>query len=201
MRVIPHFVLWNFGLRKPESQTNQIERNCLARHAAGRSRLVEIGVWHGVTTARLRAVMAAEGVLFAVDPFPAGRLGFSAQRLIARHETGRIKRGKLEWVRLTGTAAARHPAITEGGGVDFIFIDGDHSYDGLRADWEVCNPLLCDGGIVALHDSRSSSTRQIDDAGSVVFTKMVILKDPRFELLEVADTLTVLKRTRHASTQ
>ncbi|OLE02278.1 MAG: hypothetical protein AUI36_43495 [Cyanobacteria bacterium 13_1_40CM_2_61_4] len=55
----------------------------------GNSGLAEIGVWHGVTTCRLRSKMASDGVLFAVDPYPIGCLGFSAQRYIARKELGR----------------------------------------------------------------------------------------------------------------
>lgn len=35
------------------------------------------------------------------------------------------------------------------GPYDFIFIDGDHSYDGVKADWENYGPM---GKIVAFHD-------------------------------------------------
>lgn len=36
--------------------------------------------------------------------------------------------------------------------VDFLFIDGDHTYDGVRADFEMYSPFVSDGGIVAFHD-------------------------------------------------
>jgi cephalosporin hydroxylase len=36
--------------------------------------------------------------------------------------------------------------------VDFIFIDGDHSYNGVRADYELWEPMVRDGGAVAFHD-------------------------------------------------
>jgi predicted O-methyltransferase YrrM len=36
--------------------------------------------------------------------------------------------------------------------LDFLFIDGDHSYDGVRADFETYAPLVRSGGIVAFHD-------------------------------------------------
>lgn len=35
---------------------------------------------------------------------------------------------------------------------DFILIDGDHSYSGVRADFEMYSPLLAPGGMIALHD-------------------------------------------------
>lgn len=194
MRVMTHYLLWNLGLAAAETQTTLAERDCLARHARGRKRLVEIGVWHGVTTCRLRSVMDAEGVLFGVDPYPAGRLGFSTQWHIARKEIGTIPNGIVRWMRQTGVEAARNHTARGLEPIDFVFIDGDHSFQGLQGDWEAWSPLLAPNGIIALHDSRSSPSRNIDDAGSVIFTREVIQQDQRFELLEVVDTLTVLQR-------
>lgn len=194
MRVMTHFILWSLGLAEAETQTSEAERACLARYAAGKKRLVEIGVWHGVTTCRLRAAMDSSGVLMCVDPYPKGRLGFSTQRVIARQEVARIKNGELEWQRLTGIEVGRSYAAASGEPVDFIFIDGDHSYEGLRGDWEAWSPLVASQGIVALHDSCSSATRRIDDAGSAIFTREQILTDSRFERVETVDTLTIMRR-------
>ena len=36
--------------------------------------------------------------------------------------------------------------------VDFVFIDGDHTYEGVKQDFEMYSPLVKDGGIVAFHD-------------------------------------------------
>jgi predicted O-methyltransferase YrrM len=36
--------------------------------------------------------------------------------------------------------------------VDILFIDGDHSYDGVKQDFENYTPLLSKSGIVILHD-------------------------------------------------
>ncbi len=36
--------------------------------------------------------------------------------------------------------------------VDFLFIDGDHSYKGVRQDYELYSPLVRKGGIIAFHD-------------------------------------------------
>jgi predicted O-methyltransferase YrrM len=38
--------------------------------------------------------------------------------------------------------------------IDFLFIDGDHLYDGVKADFEMYSPLVKKGGIVAFHDAR-----------------------------------------------
>jgi predicted O-methyltransferase YrrM len=194
MRVLTHFGLWRLGLAQAETQTTEAERDCLAKHAAGKKRLAEIGVWHGVTTCRLRKAMAAEGTLFAVDPYPKGRLGFSTQRVIARKELSKISNGSITWMRKSGADAARE--LTGCQPFDFVFIDGDHTYEGLHADWSGWRPLLAENGVVALHDSRSTPERPIEDAGSVQFTSKVILHDRCFEVVDTVNSLTVLRRVR-----
>jgi cephalosporin hydroxylase len=36
--------------------------------------------------------------------------------------------------------------------VDFLFIDGDHTYEGVRADWMNYGPMVRRGGLIAFHD-------------------------------------------------
>ena len=79
-------------------------------------------------------------------------------------------------------------------GHDFVFVDGDHSEAGLLSDWNAWSGLVEPAGIVALHDSRSTPDRQIDDAGSVKVTRRVILQDARFQQIDAVDSLTVLRR-------
>ena len=194
MRTMTHFLLWAVGLSKAESQTTEAERACLVRHAQGRRRLVEVGVWEGATTRRLRAAMADDGILYAVDTYRKGRLGFSTQQVIAQREVERVPRGSVEWVRFSGDEAARWYAQSGRPAVEFVFIDADHSYEALRADWEGWSPLVVQGGVVALHDSRSYQQRDLSDAGSAQYTRDVNLKDPGFEEIEAVDSLTVMRR-------
>lgn len=37
--------------------------------------------------------------------------------------------------------------------IDFLFIDGDHSYESCKNDWDLYGPLLKNGAIVAFHDT------------------------------------------------
>ena len=37
--------------------------------------------------------------------------------------------------------------------IDLIFIDGDHSYEGVKADWELFLPHLSEFGVVVFHDT------------------------------------------------
>jgi len=36
--------------------------------------------------------------------------------------------------------------------IDFLFIDGDHTYEGVKMDFDMYSPLVRPGGIVAFHD-------------------------------------------------
>jgi cephalosporin hydroxylase len=42
--------------------------------------------------------------------------------------------------------------VSDSGPIDFLFIDGDHSYDGVKRDFCDYGPLVRDGGIIVLHD-------------------------------------------------
>lgn len=197
MSVLGHFLRWTLGLAGPETQTTPAERDVLAQLARGQRSLAEIGVWHGVTTCRLRSVMAPDGTLFAVDPFPPGRLGLSLQRIIAHREVNRVKNGRVRWLEMTGDSAALF-LTTEAEGcqlaMDLVFIDGDHSYEGLRKDWVAWSALIRLGGLVALHDTRSTAARPLRDCGSVRFAQDCIRMDPRFVVVREVDSLTVVQR-------
>jgi predicted O-methyltransferase YrrM len=36
--------------------------------------------------------------------------------------------------------------------IDLLFIDGDHSYKGVKSDWDMYSPLVKKGGHVVFHD-------------------------------------------------
>jgi predicted O-methyltransferase YrrM len=37
--------------------------------------------------------------------------------------------------------------------IDLLFVDGDHSYEGVRQDWELFRPHMSKFGVVAFHDT------------------------------------------------
>jgi hypothetical protein len=106
-----------------------------------------------------------------------------------------MPRGRVVWIRLTGAEAGRAYVARSNPPVNFLFVDGDHSYEGIQADWLAWSDAIAPGGIVALHDSRSSHARPIEDAGSVRYTLDVILRDPRFRQIDAVESLTVLERS------
>lgn len=48
--------------------------------------------------------------------------------------------------------------------VDYLFIDGDHSYEGVKKDFEMYSPFVREGGIIAFHDAlfHADKTEEVD---------------------------------------
>jgi predicted O-methyltransferase YrrM len=185
-------VKWRLGIAAADRWMMPEDGACLIGHATGKTRLAEIGVWEGGTTRRLREVMAPGATLIAVDPYPPGRSGMNYQKLIAASEVAAVRNGTVLWLRQTGAEAARAPCVLDAP-FDFVFVDGDHTYEGLRQDWEGWSPLIAPDGIIALHDSLLPEGHVVD-AGSVRYSNEVVVHDPRFETVDEVLTLRVLRR-------
>ncbi len=52
--------------------------------------------------------------------------------------------------------------ILNGEQIDFLFIDGDHSYEGVKKDFEMYGPLVKKGGIVSFHDIATISFKECE---------------------------------------
>lgn len=133
--------------------------------------------------------MHSEGILYGIDPFYRNRLGICTYQIIAFKEVHSVSNGFVAWIPMTSRDALSCGILSPETALDFIFIDGDHSWEGIRGDWEGFSNLIVEGGVVALHDSRNR-----DGCGSERFTKEVILMDPNFKVVETVDSLTVLQR-------
>jgi len=120
----------------------------------GRPRtIVEIGAGMGGMLAAFCAAATEDATIVCVDleggPFGGGR---SDAQLRSRANARPLQ--KLHLVRgdsLDPAIRERTAALTPNG-VDVLFIDGDHSYDGVSGDFCMYSPLVVPGGIVGLHD-------------------------------------------------
>jgi predicted O-methyltransferase YrrM len=138
------------GLRAPVAEHADEEGRLLERFAKGALIAVEIGVAEGASARRLRSVIATDGTLYLVDPHPPGVIGISFTRMIARRAVRSVPRGSAVWVRRRSHGAAADWDQE----IDFLFIDGDHSFEGVFQDWNEWSPYVKPGGHVALHDAR-----------------------------------------------
>ncbi len=63
-----------------------------------------------------------------------------------------------------------------------MFIDGDHSLEGVTRDWEMYGPLVGEGGMVAFHDV---APHDVDtDCQVSVFWEKIRQSYPTIEFIE-----------------
>jgi len=116
--------------------------------------VVEIGSWKGKSTVWLaRGAAAGSGPrVYAIDPHQGG----SGESATLEAFTETLERaGITEIVRpIVGTSAGAADGFDEA--VGLLFIDGDHSVEGVEDDLTHWLPKLVEGGVVALHDASLS---------------------------------------------
>lgn len=95
------------------------------------------------------------------------------------------------WNQVSSFAQMNPPGGTLGSPVqlyepflDFLFIDGDHSYSGVKKDWEDYSPFVKKGGIVVLHDINDSERHRERNVFVSKFWQE-IKDDPRFDSFEI----------------
>ena len=49
--------------------------------------------------------------------------------------------------------------VLDGRSIDLLFIDGDHSYEGVKGDFERYAPMVSPGGAVLFHDIQPQTSR------------------------------------------
>lgn len=181
-------LLHAFGVVSACSQTHPEERACLCRHASRTKTMVEIGTFMGLTAVELARALPADATLYCVDPYPGG--GEPLQQIALRQIARAGVAPKVRMLRSDSAGAmADLPAQ-----VDFFFVDGDHSYEGLAADWNIVKQLLKPGGIAAFHDTARAPEAMVHLKGSIRFYEEVIARDPEFTPLETVRSLNVIRR-------
>jgi predicted O-methyltransferase YrrM len=66
--------------------------------------------------------------------------------------------------------------------LDYLFIDGDHTYEGVKKDFEMYSPLVRSGGLVAFHDV--AEHRRELDCGVDKFWNEIKLQYKHREMIE-----------------
>ena len=108
-----------------------------------RTSTLKYRVTHPISTARYRDLLAVDDVpITSVDWAPQDDEGFS--RLMARHGVG----DNMKLI----VGDSQHTKYPEVGEIDLLFVDGDHSYEGCKADLENWFPNLVPGGHIVMHD-------------------------------------------------
>lgn len=168
------------GLIPPRTMHSAGEADLLERLARGRRRIVEIGVYEGSSAVRLCAVLGPESELHLIDPFghhpDALRAGWAATERATRRAVARAARHggpQVVWhVAFSADVAAGWDEE-----VDLVFIDGDHSEEGCRTDWELWHPHVAAGGVVLFHDARATQPDPVGLPGPTTVVDEVFRTD------------------------
>ncbi|MBX2931852.1 MAG: class I SAM-dependent methyltransferase [Chitinophagaceae bacterium] len=178
-----HLMKYYLGFDKPNSQTSIAEQECIKKYAQNSAVCLEIGVFEGVNTLIIANSM---------DPFFKGKMGICYYELIAKSELR--KKNLLDRVKFISKFSFNASEDVPNG-IDFIFIDGDHSLEGIKKDWEIFSQKIKSGGMIALHDtSIPNHNPSVKGLGSYQYFNEYIIKDNRFEYIETVDSLNVMKR-------
>jgi predicted O-methyltransferase YrrM len=72
--------------------------------------------------------------------------------------------------------------------IDFLMIDGDHSFEGVKSDFEIYHKLVKKGGIIAFHDVKETQMHTELNCFVSDFWNKIRL-DERFEAIEFLDSV------------
>jgi cephalosporin hydroxylase len=120
--------------------------------------VVEIGTARGGTLFLFTRVAASDAVLVSVDLSSAEDLRFAGGNVRRRRplfEAFALDRQRVHFLVGDSHAAdvrARVERRLRGRPVDLLFIDGDHTAEGVRTDFELYRGLVRRGGIIVFHD-------------------------------------------------
>ena len=128
--------------------------NLIARQSP--KRYLEIGSRDGASLWMVSAFLPPGATIVTVD-FPGKDAGSvrSAENLNYIH--GLLQERGFKTLAVFGDSRdceskTRASEFTNHQPLDVLFIDGDHTYEGVRADWELYSPMVKKGGIVGFHD-------------------------------------------------
>jgi len=117
--------------------------------------ILEIGTAGGGTLFLFARASSPDAIIISID-LPGGRFGGgypeSRKHL---YESFAMHKQKIHLVREDSHTLATLNLIKktlEGRKLDFLFIDGDHAYNGVKTDFEMYGRLVRKGGIIAFHD-------------------------------------------------
>lgn len=117
--------------------------------------VVEIGTANGGVLFGLCALASDKAKIASID-LPGGKFGGG----YTEEATKRFRGFAREKQRMTFIREDSHKESTlerlkgflKGDRVDLLFIDGDHTYEGVKKDWEMYSPLVRKGGVIGFHD-------------------------------------------------
>jgi predicted O-methyltransferase YrrM len=145
----------NFGIISPiQSRVELVAALKVVQQAQPRTTM-ELGTANGGTLFMLTRVSAPDALILSLD-LPGGDWGGGyGEKRVPLYEAFALPTQTIKLLRADSHQPASLDMIREtleGRTIDFLFIDGDHSYEGVKMDYEMYSPLVTPGGLIGFHD-------------------------------------------------
>jgi predicted O-methyltransferase YrrM len=138
-------IAWNAYRAKRLGATQKLrELAKFGRFLRGREMgtVVELGSERGGTLWMWSALAASDALIISVDldrPSVLPARGSQIVEFVQGNSHDRSTRARVE-------------QVLQGKPIDLLFIDADHGYESVRADYELFAPLVRPGGVIGFHD-------------------------------------------------
>jgi predicted O-methyltransferase YrrM len=163
--------------RKIFNRTHVEDQEALKLLVKNKRKIVEIGTFIGGTAEIMAGAISEDARIISIDSYlnlptingielSRSEAIFTAQQRLAKY-----------WPKITHIIgdSLEVASVFADKSVDLVFIDGDHSYEGVRQDILAWLPKIKDGGIISGHDF-NKETALIDPAYAL--EKSVLDRDP-----------------------
>lgn len=143
---------FGFGITQIKKEISELLK-VLARRRV--QFMLEIGTASGGTLFFFSRVATPDALIISVD-LPEGDFGGGySEAYIPFYESFVLPKQNLNLIRADSHRqstldSVKH--ILDHDKLDFLFIDGDHTYEGVKKDFEMYGSLVKRGGLVAFHD-------------------------------------------------
>lgn len=140
---------------EPRQNPQEIEALYRAVCRLAPKTVLEIGTARGGTLYLWTQAAAADAIIVSVD-LPGGKFGgaYPDCRIPFYQAFARASQ-RVHLLRCDSHDTETYEEVRrlfEKRPVDFAFIDGDHTYAGVKADFQLYGPLVRPGGLIAFHD-------------------------------------------------
>lgn len=118
--------------------------------------VLEIGTDKGGTLYLWCQAAAEDATIVSIDLSSRRRYSPKRRELYAKFiKSAKQKLHFLPFSSHEQSTVEKASAIFGGKKIDYLFIDGDHTYEGVKSDYIMFSPLVKEGGLIAFHDIKT----------------------------------------------